>query len=98
MSVQPAQLVSCDRDGCYGSLIYLGGAPEITARQVAKASGWQVGTDAALPWDDRTPDVCPACVAGTGPITVTPCPSCGGFGGNLVCEYCGTEQPRDVED
>jgi hypothetical protein len=98
VSVQQAQLVSCDRDRCYGSLTYLGGAQNVTARQVAKASGWQVGADDPLPWDDRTPDVCPACLAGTGPITVTPCPSCGGCGGNLVCVYCGTEQPRDVED
>jgi RecJ-like exonuclease len=98
MTVQKAELVTCEISGCFGSLIYLGGAPEITARQVAKASGWQVGTDEYMPWGDRGRDVCPACVAGRGPITVTPCPSCGGFGGNLVCVYCGSEQPRDMED
>lgn len=96
MSVQKADLVCCDTPNCFGVLTYLGGP--MTARKVAEASGWQVGVDATLPWDDRTPDVCPACVAGRGPITTTPCPNCGGFGGNLICTYCGTEQPRDVED
>ena len=98
MTVQKAELVTCQMPGCYGTLIYLGGAPEITARQVAKSSGWQVALDEHFPWGDRGQDVCPACLAGTGPITTTPCPSCGGFGGNLICTYCGTEQPRDVED
>lgn len=96
MTVQKADFISCETPGCFGSLVYLGGP--MTARDVARASGWKVGTDARLPWDDRAPDVCPACVAGRGPITNTACPSCGGCGGNLVCVYCGTEQPRDVED
>lgn len=98
MTVQKAELVSCETPGCYGSLIHLGGATLVTARDVARASGWQVGPDVWMPWGDRKPDICPACVAGTGPITKTACPSCGGFGGNLICVYCGTEQPRDVED
>lgn len=99
MTVQKAELVSCETSGCYGSLIYLGGATGVTARDVARASGWGVGADSvSLRWDSSIPDVCPACVAGAGPITKTACPSCGGCGGNLICVYCGTGQPRDVED
>lgn len=96
MTVQKAELVSCETSGCFGSLIYLGGP--MTARAVAEASGWRVGAEAWPGWNDRRPDVCPACLAGRGPITKTPCPNCGGCGGNLICTYCGTEQPRDVED
>lgn len=98
VTVQKAELVSCQTAGCYGSLVYLGGAQGVTARDVARTSGWKVAADEYFPWGDRGQDVCPACVAGTGPITKTACPSCGGFGGNLICTYCGTEQPRDVED
>jgi DnaJ-class molecular chaperone len=98
MTVQKAELVTCETSGCYGTLIYLGGTQGVTARDVASASGWQVGEARWRPWDVTIPDVCPACLAGRGPITKTPCPSCGGFGGNLVCVYCGAEQPRDVED
>jgi hypothetical protein len=97
VSVQKAELVTCEAPNCYGTLIFMGGGL-MTAREAARASGWQVGVESWLPWDDRTPDVCPACMAGRGPITVTPCPSCGGCGGNLICIYCGAEQPRDVED
>lgn len=98
MTVQKADLVSCETPTCNGSLIYLGGALGATARQVAKSSGWQVAADEYMPWGDRGRDVCPACMAGRGPITVTACPNCGGCGGNLICTYCGAEQPRDVED
>lgn len=96
MTVQKVELVSCETPGCYGALTFMGGGT-ITAREAARASGWHVGSETWMPWD-RRPDICPACVAGTGPITKTPCPSCGGFGGNLICVYCGTEQPRDVDD
>jgi len=96
MTVQKAELVTCETPGCYGTLIYLGGP--MTAREVAKASGWRTSPPLRLGWDDCAPDTCPACLAGRGPITNTPCPSCGGCGGNLICAYCGTEQPRDVED
>lgn len=98
MTVQNAELVSCETPDCYGSLVYFGGATGVSARDVARASGWKVAVDEYFPWGDRGQDICPACVAGTGPITKTACPSCGGFGGNLICVYCGTEQPRGVED
>lgn len=98
MTVQKAELVTCETPSCHGTLIYLGGAQDVTARQVAKASGWQVAVDEYFPWGDRGRDICPACLAGCGPITNTPCPLCGGCGGNLICTYCGAEQPRDVED
>jgi hypothetical protein len=97
MSVQKAELVCCDTPTCHGVLMFMGGGMA-TAREVARSCGWQVGPDTWLPWNDHRPDICPACLAGTGPITKTPCPSCGGFGGNLICVYCGAEQPRDVED
>lgn len=95
MTIQKVDLVSCETDGCYGSLIYMGGP--MTPREVAKASGWQVSIPGLMPWADNRPDICPACLAGRGPITVTACPNCGGCGGNLVCVYCGAQQPRDVE-
>lgn len=100
MTVQKAELVSCETPNCYGSLIYLGGAQGVTARDVARASGWQVAADETLhlSWIVKSEDICPACVAGRGPITVTACPNCGGCGGTLICTYCGAEQPRDVED
>lgn len=96
MTVQNAEIVSCETPQCFGSLIYIGGP--MTAREVAKASGWQIGPAIRTPWDDQKPDICPACVAGTGPITQTACPNCGGCGGSLICVYCGAAQPRDVED
>lgn len=98
VTVQKAELVSCENPGCYGSLVYLGGATGVTARDVARASGWKVSAGEYFPWGDRGRDVCPACAACTGPITKTACPSCGGFGGNLICVYCGQEQPRDTDD
>ena len=98
MTVQSAELVTCEMAGCYGNLVYLGGTENVTARQAAKASGWQVREEYSMRWPSDGQDICPACLAGRGPITNTPCPSCGGCGGNLVCVYCGTEQPRDVED
>ncbi len=100
MVVQNAELVACETPRCFGTLIHMGGSADITARAVAKSCGWQVVDDKAprLPWVAQVGDVCPACVAGRGPITKTACPSCGGCGGNLICTYCGAEQPRDVED